>query len=105
MAAIGSAGGRAGLGLAPAFAVGLAFLGDARRTGGFFTGFFLAVLVFLRVAALVTRGFLRVALVLLLAFFLVAIYSLPNVTGGPDEAYPWSRISTTSIRSTFRRNV
>ena len=58
---------------AAALAVGLAFLGDARRTGAFFTGFFLTVLVFLRVAALVTRGFLRVALVLLLAFFLVAI--------------------------------
>jgi hypothetical protein len=59
--------------LAAALAADLAFFGDARRTGAFFTGFFLAVLVFLRVAALAARRFLRVALVLLLAFFLVAI--------------------------------
>ena len=52
-----------------AFAVGLAFSGDARRTGAFFAGFFLIVLVFLtvvvflRAAALVTGVFLRFALV------------------------------------------
>jgi len=38
-----------------------------------FAGFFLAVAVFLRVVALVTRDFLRFALVLPLAFFLVGI--------------------------------
>jgi hypothetical protein len=52
---------------------GVAFLGDARRTGAFFARSFLTVLVFLRVAALVTVVFLRFALVLPLAFFLVAI--------------------------------
>ena len=56
---------------------GLAFLGDARRAGAFFARFFLTVLVFLRVAALVTVVFLRFALVLPLPFFLIAIYSLP----------------------------
>ena len=56
---------------------GLAFLGDARRTGAFFARFFLTVLVFLRVAALVAVV-LRFALVLPLAFFLVATYSLPS---------------------------
>ncbi len=81
MAVTGCAGGLGGVGLTAAFAVGPAFLGDARRTGAFFAGFFLTVLVFLtllvflRVAAFVTRVFLRFAL--LLAFFLVAIYSLP----------------------------
>ena len=77
MPATGCAGGLTGVGLTAAFAVGLAFLGDARRTGAFFAGFFLAVLVFLRVAALVTGVLLRFALVLPLAFFLVAIYNLP----------------------------
>jgi hypothetical protein len=62
--------------LTAAFAVGLAFLGDARRTGAFFAGFFLTVVVFLRVASL-TGVFFRFALVLRLAVFLVAIYSLP----------------------------
>jgi hypothetical protein len=65
--------------LTAAFAVGLAFLGDARRTGAFFAGFFLivlvflAVVVFLRVAAFVTGVFLRFVLVLPLAFCLVVI--------------------------------
>jgi hypothetical protein len=65
--------------LTAAFAVGLAFLGDARRTGAFFAGFFLMVLVFLtvvvflRVAALEARVFLRLALSLPLAFCLVPI--------------------------------
>ena len=54
MAAAGFAGGLAGLGLTAAFAVGVAFLGDERRTNAFFAGFFLAVAVFLRVVALVT---------------------------------------------------
>ena len=83
MAATGRAGGLAGLGLAAALAVGMAFLGDARRTSVFFAGFFLAVAVFLRVVALVTGVFLRFALVLPLAFFLVGIYSLPY--GLPKE--------------------
>jgi hypothetical protein len=39
----------------------------------FSPAFFLAVAVFLRVVALVTRDFLRFALVLSLAFFLVGI--------------------------------
>jgi hypothetical protein len=62
---------------------GLAFLGDARRTGTFLARFFLAlllflpVLVFVRLATLVTVVFLRFALVLRFAFFLIAIYSLP----------------------------
>jgi hypothetical protein len=72
VAARGCARGLVGVGLPAAFAVGLELLGDARRTGAFFAGFFLTVLVFLRAAALVTRGFLRFALVLPLAFFLVA---------------------------------
>ena len=72
MAATGRARGLAGLGLAAALAGGMAFLGDARRTGAFFAGFFLAVAVFLRVVALVTGAFLRFALVLPLAFFLSA---------------------------------
>jgi len=65
--------------LTAAFAVDLAFLGDARRTGAFFAGFFLIVLgfltvvVFLRVAALVMGVFLRFALVLPLAFLFVAM--------------------------------
>jgi hypothetical protein len=63
--------------LTAASAVGLAFLGDARRISAFFAGFFLTVVVFLRVVALVIGVFLRFALVLPLAFFLVAIYSLP----------------------------
>jgi len=42
---------------------GLAFLGDARRTGLFFARFFLTVLVFLRVAVLVV--FLRFSFVFL----------------------------------------
>ena len=76
VAATGCAGGLGGVGLTAAFAVGLAFLGDARRTGAFFAGFFLTVVVFLRVASL-TGVFFRFALVLRLAVFLVAIYSLP----------------------------
>jgi hypothetical protein len=62
---------------------GLAFLGDAGRTGTFFARFFLAlllflpVLVFVRVATLVTVVFFRFALALRFAFFLIAIYSLP----------------------------
>jgi hypothetical protein len=54
--------------LTAAFAIGLAFLGDTRRRGAFFADFFLIVLgfltvvVFLRVAALVTGVFLRFAL-------------------------------------------
>jgi hypothetical protein len=75
VAAAGFAGGLAGLGLTAAFAVGVAFLGDERRTSAFFAAFFLAA-VFLRVVALVTGGFLRFALVLPLAFFLVGIWSL-----------------------------
>ena len=54
----------------------LGFLGDERRTSAFFAAFFLAA-VFLRVVALVTGGFLRFALVLPLAIFLVGIWSLP----------------------------
>ncbi|MGA6997638.1 MAG: hypothetical protein WBZ22_15500, partial [Pseudolabrys sp.] len=73
VAAAGFAGGLAGLGLTAASAVGVAFLGNERRTNTFFAGFFLAVAVFLRVVALVTRDFLRFALVLSLAFFLVGI--------------------------------
>ncbi len=70
------AGGLAGLRLTATFAFGLAFLGDARWTGAFFAGFFFVVVVFLRVAALVTRDFLRLTLVLPLAFFLAGIYTL-----------------------------
>ena len=77
VAATGCAGGRAGVGLTGAFAVGLAFLGDVRRTGAFFAGFFRTVPVFLRVVALVMGAFLRFALVWPSAFFLVAISSLP----------------------------
>jgi hypothetical protein len=77
VAATGCARGLVGVGLPAAFAVGLELLGDARRTGAFFAGCFLTVLVFLRGAVLVARGFLRFALALPLAFFLVAIYSLP----------------------------
>jgi hypothetical protein len=77
VAATGCAGRLAGVGLTATFAVVLAFLGDARRTSAFFAGFFLTVVVFLRVVALVIGVFLRFALVLPLAFFLVAIYSLP----------------------------
>ena len=73
----GCAGGPAGVGSSAAFAVGLAFLGDARRTGAFFAGLFLTVVVLLRVVAL-TGVFFRFVLVLPLAFFLVAIYSLPQ---------------------------
>jgi len=79
VAVTGCAGGLAGVGLTAAFAVGLAFLGDARRTGAFFAGFFLMVLVFLtvvvflRVAALEAGVFLRFALSLPLAFCLIAI--------------------------------
>jgi hypothetical protein len=43
----GCAGGLAGVGLIAASTVGLAFLDDARRSGAFFAGFFLIVLVFL----------------------------------------------------------
>jgi hypothetical protein len=59
-------------------AVGLAFLGDAPRSGAFFLALlltvlvFLAVVVFLRVDAL-TAAYLRFALVFPLAFFRVAI--------------------------------
>jgi hypothetical protein len=79
VAVTGCTGGLAGVGLTAAFAVGLAFFGDARRTDAFFAGFFLIVLVFLtvvvflRVAALVAGVFLRFALVLPLAFCLIAI--------------------------------
>jgi hypothetical protein len=51
--------------LTAAFAVGLAFLGDARPRGAFFAAFFLialvflTVVVFLRVAAFVTGVFWR----------------------------------------------
>ena len=75
LTASGCAGGLTGVGLTAAFTVGLAFLGDARRSGAFFADFFLIVLVFLtvvaflRVAALVTGVFLRLAL----PFLLVAI--------------------------------
>ena len=67
LTASGCAGGPSGVGLTAAFAVGPAFLGDARRRGAFFADFFLIVLVFLtvlaflRVAALVTGVFLRFA--------------------------------------------
>ena len=67
--AAGSAGG---------VGVGLAFLGDAPRSGAFFLALlltvlvFLAVVVFLRVDAL-TAAFLRFVLVFPLAFFRVAI--------------------------------
>src|SRR5205807_2797015 len=79
LAVLRRAGGRVGFRLIAAFAVGLAFRGDARRTGAFFAGLFLVVLAFLavavffRVAALATGVFLRFALALPLAFFLVAI--------------------------------
>jgi hypothetical protein len=76
VAATGCAGALAGVGLTAAFALGLALLGDARPTGTFFAGFFLAVAVFLRAVALATGVFLRFALVLPLPFFLVGIYSL-----------------------------
>ena len=70
-----TADGPADLGLTAAFAVGVAFLADERRSSAFFAGFFLAVAVYLRVVALVTWDFLRFALVLVLplAFFLVGI--------------------------------
>jgi hypothetical protein len=77
---MGSAGGRAGVGLAAACAVGVGFLGDVRRTGAFFAGFLLTVLVFVRVTALMTGVFLRFPLALPFvpfAFLLVGIYSLP----------------------------
>jgi hypothetical protein len=77
VAAAGCAGGLAGLGFTAAFAIGVASLGDARWTSAFFAGFFLAAGVFLGVVALVTEIFLRFALALPLAFFLVAIYGLP----------------------------
>ena len=77
MAASGCGGGLAEAGLTAAFAIGLAVLGDARRTSAFFAGFFLAVVVFLRMVALVTEAFFRFALVLRSTFFLFAIYSLP----------------------------
>jgi hypothetical protein len=51
VAATSCAGELGGVGLTAAFAVGLAFLSDARRTGAFFAGFFLTVVVFLRVAS------------------------------------------------------
>jgi hypothetical protein len=76
VAVTGCAGGLAGVGFTADLAVGLAFLGDARRTGAFLAGFFLTVVVFLRVAALTGLCF-RFAVALPLAFFLVAIYSLP----------------------------
>jgi hypothetical protein len=66
--------------LALAFAVGLSFLGDARRTCAFFGGFFRTVLVF--------GGFLRFVLALPLAFFLVAIYSLPSMPPKEKRDYP-----------------
>src|SRR5262249_57148487 len=60
-------------------AAGLSFFGVAGRAAAFFASFFLSFLVFLRVVASVGEVFLRFALVLPLAFFLVAIYSLPSV--------------------------
>jgi hypothetical protein len=72
----GCAGGLTGVELTATFALGLAFSGDTRGKGAFFAGFFLivlvflAVVVFLRLAALATGVFLRFALPL--AFFLVA---------------------------------
>src|SRR5262249_17357224 len=57
----------------------MAFFGDARRAGAFFASFFLTFVVLLRVVALVGEIFLRFALALLLAFFLVASYSLSSV--------------------------
>ena len=59
------AGGLIGVGLTAEFAIGLAFLADARRRGAFFGAFFLIVLVllanvvFFRVAAFVPGVFLR----------------------------------------------
>jgi len=79
VAGTGCAGGLTGVGLIAAFAAGLTFFGDVRRAGAFFAGFFLTFLVFQRVVASVGKIFLRFALVLPLAFFLVAIYSLPGV--------------------------
>ena len=114
-------GGRAGIGLAAAFTVGLAFLGDARRTDAFFAGFFLTVLVFLRVAALVA-GFLRFALVLPLAFFPQWIWLSPPrhrawsawgrphdprsfslASSGSDQARPRSRAEPLAAQGLHRR--
>ena len=72
MAATGCAGGPAGRGLTAAFAVGMAFLGDERRTSAFFAGFFLAVAGFLWVVALVTWGFPALYLGLAFLSFLSA---------------------------------
>jgi hypothetical protein len=71
------AGGLTGVGLAAAFAVGVAFLGDARRTSVFSAGFFLTAMVFLRAVALPTTVFLRFGFALRLFFFFVAITPLP----------------------------
>src|SRR5262249_32425194 len=79
VAGTGCAGGLTGGGLIAAVAGGLAFFGDARRGGAFFARFFLTFVVLLRVVAFVGEGFFGFALVLPLAFFLVAIYSLPSV--------------------------
>jgi hypothetical protein len=90
--------------LAAAFTVGLAFLGDARRTDAFSAGFFLTVLVFLRVAALVA-GFLRFALVLSLAFFPQWIRLLPprhrawSAWGRPHDPRSFSLASSGSAQA------
>src|SRR5262249_48318808 len=76
--------GRAGLGLIAAFVVSVALLGDVRRTGAFFAGFFLivpvflTVVVFLRVPAFAAGAFLRFAFALPFAFCLVAPFSVPT---------------------------
>jgi hypothetical protein len=89
--------------LTVAFAVGRAFLGDARRTGAFFTDFFLAFAVVLRVVPLVASVFLRFTLALPLDFFLVAIYSLPQVRRRKDQhganSHPLLRLNYVSDES------
>src|SRR5262249_16192068 len=114
----GSAG-RLGIGWADTDCFGgLAFLGDAGRTGTFFARFFLAfppVLVFVPLVTLVTVVFFRFALVLRFAFFLTAIYSLPigvsslawrgcphGCAEGPERAH--SRTWSGATRIGFRRS-
>ena len=86
MAATGCVGGVAVVGLAAPLAVGLAFLGDARRTGAFLAGFFLTTVVLLRVARLLIGAFF--GLVLPLAFFFVANYSLRKLAKDLSSATP-----------------
>jgi hypothetical protein len=109
------AGGLIGVGLTAAFAIGLAFLADARWRGAFFGAFFLIVLVllanvvFFRVAAFVPGVFLRFAVPLPLAFFLVAItnslglhnHRLVFASAGPVAELLRRRLSFSSSDGTF----